>query len=46
MAASQSIFEWTEQVIVRRSQLRTIWRMLQHLKVHLVKAFSGVGGSV
>jgi hypothetical protein len=45
MAASQSVFEWPKQVIVRRSQIRTMWRMLQD-KVQLAQAFNAVDSSV
>jgi hypothetical protein len=46
VVASQSIFDLTKQATVRRSQIRTIQKMLQHLKVQLSAAFNGVGGSV
>jgi hypothetical protein len=46
MEASQSVSEWIKQVIVRRSRIRTIQRMLQHLKFQLVEAFNGVSGNV
>jgi hypothetical protein len=43
---SQSVSEWTKEVIDRRSQIRTIQGMLQHLKVQLAEAFNGVSVSV
>jgi hypothetical protein len=33
-----------KQVIVERGRTRTAWRMLQHLKVQLVKVFNNVAG--
>lgn len=41
IAASQSVSEWTKQVIVRRSLIVTIWRMLQHLGVQLQQCVDG-----
>jgi hypothetical protein len=46
MAASQSIFGWTTQVMVRRSQMRTTPRILLLLNIQLVQTFSDVDGIV
>jgi hypothetical protein len=45
MAASQSVFEWTKQLIVRRSRIRNMRRMLRHLEIQLAEAFNSVGCS-
>jgi hypothetical protein len=37
---------WVDQTGDRRSQIRTIWKMFQHLKVQLAANFNGMGSSV
>jgi hypothetical protein len=46
MVSSQNVLEWLKGAIVRRNQLTTTWRMLQHLKVKLAEAFEGLNYNV
>lgn len=41
-----SNLEWTKHMIIHRGQTRTIWRMLQHLKVLLPKGVNDVVGNL
>jgi hypothetical protein len=42
---SQNALERSRQVTIRRSQIRIIWRIFQHLKFRLKEDFNAVGGT-
>lgn len=46
MAVSEMFFDWTKQLLVSRGQIRTVHRILQHLKLQLVETFNSVDSTV
>jgi hypothetical protein len=44
IVAPHTISVWTKEGD-RKNQIRTMWKMFQHLKIQLAANFNGLGGS-